>query len=302
MKKIKLNTNFFGKFIALPVALFFVSITVDSCKKDNGSFGAATPTTAVNVTASEKSAKLDAAVEKALKDFVINVSVNVNQPNSSVSSSVTVTGTGTNFVSVTGNSNAFANVMVNVNVFTTPTANVVIWSNSAGSSFTFSSSLSTPSNGGTGFGQITLNGKTFNYNHVLCVKSSLKDTTWSNLFNGHGTDMRGVIAFDGDTTNNDFLFRNMAVFLVDARSANGNYNFVNWNTSFFKSGDAIGKILDFSGATNRSIAGISLATPLFTSAGSISVDSTSFTLSSDAKVTNVYSLTEYPVSGKITCK
>jgi hypothetical protein len=299
MKKFKLNTKVFGKFIAIPLAL--VSITVDSCKKDNG-LCVATPTPTVNATASGKSAKLDAAIGKALKDFVINVSVNINQPNASSSSSVTVTGSGSSFVSVAGSGSAYANVAINVNVFTTPTANVVIWSNSAGSSFTFSSSLSTPFNGGTGFGQITCNGKTFNYNHVLCVSSSLKDTTWSNLFNGHGTDMRGVIAFEGDTINNDFRFKNMAVFMVDAHSGDGNYNFVNWNTSFFKSGDAIGKVLDFTGVTNNSIAGIGLATPLFTSAGSVTVDSTSFTLSPDAKVTDILSLTEYPVSGKITCE
>jgi hypothetical protein len=301
MKKFQFNTKAFGKFIAIPVALALVSITVDSCKKDNDPCSA-TPTPTVNATASEKSAKLDAAIGKALKDFVLNVSVNINQPNASSSSSVTVTGSGSSFVSVAVNSNTYANVAINVNVYTTPNAKVVVWSNAAGSSFTLSSSFSSPSNGGTGFGQITCNGKTFNYNHVLCVRSSLQDTTWSNLFNGHGTDMRGVIAFEGDTTSNDFWFKNMAVFMVDAHSKDGTYNFVNWNTSFFKSGDAIGKVLDFSNVANNSIAGIGLATPLFTSAGSVTVDSTSFTLSSDAKVTDILSLTEYPVSGKITCK
>jgi hypothetical protein len=301
MKKFKFNTINFGKFIAIPLALVLVSITLDSCKKDNDHC-AATPTPTVNATATEKSAKLDAAIGKALKDFVVNVSVNINQPAGSSSSSITVTGSGSSFVSVAGSSNSYSNVAINVNVYTTPNANVVTWSNSAGSSFTLSSSFSSPSNGGTGFGQITCNGKTFNYNHVLCVRSSLKDTTWSNLFSGHGTDMRGVIAFEGDTTYNDFWFKNMAVFMVDAHSGDGNYNFVNWNTSFFKSGDAIGKVLDFTGVTNNSIAGISLATPLFTSAGSVTVDSTSFTISSDAKVTDVLSLTEYPISGKITCK
>ena len=299
MKKIKFNTKNLAKCIAIPVALFLVSITVDSCKKDNGPC-AASPTPTVNTTVSGKSAKLDAAIGKALKDFVINVSININQPNTSGSSSVTITGSGSSFISVIGSSNTYANVAINVNVYATPNGNVVTWSNSAGSSFTLSSSFSSPSNGGTGFGTITCNGKTFNYNHVLSVRSSLQDTTWSNIFNGHGTDMRGVIAFDGDTTNNDFWFRNMAVFMVDAHSGDGNYNFINWNSSSFKSGDAIGKLLDFSNAANHSIAGIGLATCLFTSAGSVTVDSTSFTLSSDAKVTDILSFTEYPVSGKIS--
>jgi hypothetical protein len=286
MKKNKLNLKAFGKFIAIPVALILVSITVNSCKKDNDAC-IATPLATTDNTASEKSAKVDAAIEKAFKDLVVNVAVATNK------TTVSVIGTG---------SNTFSNVAVNVNVYATPSANVVTWSNSAGSSFTLSSSLSTPSNGGTGFGQISCNGKTFNYNYVLCIKSSLQDSVFTGLFNGHGTDMRGVIAFEGDTANSGFFFKNMAAFFVDASAGDGDYDFINWNSSHFTSGNAIGKILDFSGVTNNTIAGIGLATPLFTSSGSVTVDSTSFTLSADAKVTDILSLTEYPVSGKISCK
>lgn len=283
MKKIKLNSRSFGKLIAIPFALIMVSITIDSCKKENDTY-IATPERAMDTG---KSAQVNDAIGKALRDFIVNVNVTANQ------TSVSVSGSG---------SNTFSNVAVNVNVFVTPNARVVSWANSAGSSFTLSSSLSTPSNGGTGFGQITCNGNTFNYNYVLCVRSSVQDSIWSNLLNGHGTDVRGVIAFEGDTANSNFFFKNMAIFLVDATAGDGTYNFVNWNAASFSIGDAIGKILDFTGVTNNSISGIGLATPLFTSSGSVTVDSVSFTLSSDAKVTDILSLIETPVSGQISCE
>ncbi len=285
MKNIKFNLKPFMKVAAVPVALFIVSVTIDSCKKENN-MGAPSPATTVN-TSSENGAKVDAAIGKALKDYIVNVSVASNQ------TSISIAGSG---------SNTFSNVAVNVNVFITPNASVTKWSNSFGSTFTLSSSLSTPSNGGKGFGLITCNGKTFSYNYVLCVNSSLHDTTWANLLSGHGTDVRGVIAFEGDTTNSNFFFKNMAVFLVDAHAGNGNYNFVNWNSKSFTSGDAIGKVLDFTGITNNSISGIGLASALFTSSGSVTVDSTSFTLSSDSKVTDILSLSSYPISGKISCQ
>lgn len=283
MKKIKFTSKAFWKLIGIPVALIMVSITIDSCKKENDTC-IATPTKTVDAG---KSGQVNDAIGKALRDFIVNVNVTANQ------TTVSVSGSG---------SNTFSNVAANVNVFVTPNSRVVSWANSSGSSFTLSSSLSTPSNGGTGFGQITCNGNTFNYNYVLCVKSSIQDSTWSNLLNGHGTDVRGVIAFEGDTANSNFFFKNMAVFLVDANAGDGNYNFVNWNSTSFTSGDAIGKILDFTGVTNNSISGIGLATPLFTSSGSVTVDSISFTLSADAKVTDILSLTEYPVSGQISCE
>lgn len=277
MKKFSFNPKTLDKLIVL-LAFVFIAITIDSCKKEN-EVGTATPTTSVNKTASAKSAKLNSSVSKALRDIVISGAITTNQQ----------TGAGSG-------SSTYSNVSINVTISSTPSANIYAWSNpSTGTSFVLTASVDTS---GGGFGQLSFNGKSFNYNYVLSIKASVTDTAWSGFFNGR--DLRGVVAIDGNVTGKDFGFANMAIFLVDAESGDGNYDFVSWNNTYIKSGNAIGEVLDFSDVLTNNILSIPKAKILFTSNGSIDVNQTNFTLSSNAMVTDILTNTQYPISGSIS--
>ena len=275
MKNSFFNPKNISKLLFVP-AVAIIAISINACKKESGVGGAAPKAT---YSTSEKSSELKKSTAKALRDFVIS-GVASNQQSGA--------GAG---------SNNFSNTSLNVTTYSTPTATVYSWSDpTTGTSFTMSES----SNSGGGLGQISYNGKSFDYNYVLCIKASNDDPTWDGFLNGR--DLRGVIAIDGEIQGDDFSLKNLAIFLVDAKAGNGKYNFIDWDSQTFKTGEAIGELLDFSDVTNNSLAGLDMAKILVTSNGSIEVSDNEFVLSSNAKVRDVLTLTEYSVSGSISCE
>lgn len=274
MKKFSFNSKAFGKWIILP-ALAIITFTIDSCKKESG-IGSTSPTISSNT--SSKKAKLNGNVSKALRDLVISGAVS-NQQSSSGSGS-----------------NSYSNTSIAVTTYSTPSANVYSWSDpTSGASYTLSEST-----GGGGLGQLAYNGKSFDYNYVLCIKASVGDATWDGFFNGR--DLRGVVAIDGEIMDTDFSLKNLAIFLVSTTGGEGTYDFIDWDSQTFTGGDAIGELLDFSDVTNNTLAGMDQAKFYITSNGSIDVTETSFTMSSNAKVTDMMSGAEYPIDGSISCE
>jgi hypothetical protein len=289
MKLFTFNPKTLGKLLIVP-ALVFITITSDSCKKESG-IGATGPTpTVVNNNTSgssdaqAKTDQVNTSISKALRDFVIS-------------------GTITNTQSGVGSgSNTYSNVAVNITVTSTPSTNIYAWSDPTnGASFTLTQSTSSGSGGsGGGLGQLSYNGKTLDFNYVLCIEANSKNSTWGGLMGGR--DLRGLIAIQGQVADTSFSIKNMAAFFVNAKGGDGKYDFVSWNSSSIKSGDAIGEILDFSAVATPTMASFSLAKILFTSNGSIEVKDKTFTLSSNAKVTDLLSSTEYDISGSISCE
>ena len=275
MKNFTFNSKALGKLLILP-ALVFIAITVDSCKKESG-VGTASPSC---TTTAPNTEKLNSSVSKALRDLVIS-------------------GAGTNQQSGVGSgNNSYSNTAVVVSSYSTPAANVYAWSDpTTGTSFTLSESTG---GAGGGLGQIAYNGKSFDYNYVLCIKASAKDPDWDGFLNGR--DLRGVVAIDGQLTDADFILKNLAIFLVGTKGGDGKYDFIKWDSQSITSGDAIGELLDFSEVVNNNLASMAKAKVFITSNGSIEVTETSFTLSSNAKVTDVISGSEYDISGSISCE
>lgn len=274
MKKISLNSKAFGKWIILP-ALALITLTIDSCKKESG-IGSTTPT--VSSATAEKKAKLDGNVSKALRDLVISGAVSNDQSGAGSGSS------------------SYSNTSLNVTTYSTPSANVYSWSDpTTGASYTLSESTT-----GGGLGQLSYNGKSFDYNYVMCIKANAGDAMWDGFFSGR--DLRGVVAIDGEIMDTDFSLKNLAIFLVSTTGGEGTYDFIDWDSQHFTSGDAIGELLDFSDVTNNTLAGMDQAKFYITSNGSIEVTETSFTMSSNAKVTDVMTGAEYAIDGSISCE
>ncbi len=274
MKKFSFNSNAYGKWIILP-ALALITLTIDSCKKESG-IGTASPT--ISSTTSAKKSKLDGNVSKALRDLVISGAVTNDQSGAGSGSS------------------SYSNTSIAVTTYSTPSANVYAWSDpTSGASYTLSEST-----GGAGLGQLAYNGKSFDYNYVLCIKANAGDGTWDGFLGGR--NLRGVVAIDGQIMDTDFSLRNLAIFLVSTTGGSGTYDFIDWDSQHFTGGDAIGELLDFSDVTNNTLAGMDQAKFFITSNGSIDVTETSFTMSSNAKVTDIVTGAEYAIDGSISCE
>lgn len=279
MKKFSFNPMKVGKWFIVP-ALAIVTVSIHSCKKDSG-VGSATPTNVTTLTSDQKAAKLNNSVEKALRDFVI-----------SGASSNTNSGAG-------AGSNTYSNVSINVTTYTTPNANVYAWTDpTSGTSFTFSEANT--GTGGGGLGQLSYNGKSFDYNYVMCIKADAKDPMWDGFLNGR--DLRGVVAIDGKLTGTDFSLKNLAIFLVATKGGEGKYDFIDWDSQSLTMNDAIGELLDFSDVDDNSLAGMDKAKFLITSDGSVEVAENEFIMGSDAKIKDVITEDEFKLEGSISCE
>lgn len=274
MKNKLFKSKTIGKLLFVPV-LAFIAVSTNSCKKDCG-VGTSAPSVSYDAS---KSSELNAAVAKSLRDFVISGAASNQQ-----------SGAGSG-------SNNFSNSSLNVTTYSTPSANVYAWSDpTTGTSFTMSESTSS----GGGLGQLSYNGKSFDYNYVLCIKASNEDPTWDGFLGGR--DLRGVIAIDGEVTGEDFSLKNLAIFLVDAKAGDGKYDFIDWDSQSFKAGEAIGELLDFSEVENNSLEGMDKAKIYITSNGGVEVSDTEFVLTSNAKIKDVLSGAEYAIDGSISCE
>ena len=249
------------------------ALLLSSCKKEeNFAPSAAKPNEALNI----KAAKIRSSVKRALKDFVIAYNNNNQQG----------TGTGSGYNYSTG---------INYTTYSTPAATVYSWSDpTTGTSFTMSQSSSS---GGGGLGQLSFNGKSFDYSYVLTIKANSGDPAWDGFLSGR--DLRGVVAIDGEITQAEFRLRNLAIFLVMTTGGTGTYEFIDWDSSSISSGDAIGELLDFSDVQNNSLAGMEDAKFYITSKGKINVSESSFEMASDAKVKDLVTLSEYSIEGSI---
>jgi hypothetical protein len=259
---------------SLTAIVLVAGLMLSSCKKEQQYAPSAKKT---NTKMETKAAKLRSSVNKALKDFVITFNNNNNQQSN---------GSGNGYTNSNG---------INYTTYSTPTATVYSWSDpTTGTSYTLSQSSSS---GGGGLGQLSFNGKSFDYSYVLAIKANSGDPAWDGFLNGR--DLRGVVAIDGELTQTDFRLRNLAIFLVMTTGGTGTYDFIDWDSNSIGNGDAIGELLDFSDVQNNSLAGMDDAKFYITSNGKIIVAETSFEMASDAKVTDVVSGVEYSIEGSI---
>ncbi len=260
-------------------AVVIVGLSISSCKKDD-CMGKPKSTPALSMDA--KSAKLRTSTAKVLKDFIITFN-NSNQQ----------AGSG-------GGSNNYSNVSSNLTTYSTPSATVYSWSDpTTGTSFTLSQSSSNGSGGG-GLGQLSYNGRSFDYGYVLSIKASANDPTWSGFFGGN-TDLRGLVAIDGQLTSTDFTLKNLAIFLVMTNGGSGTYKFIDWTPASVGTGSGIGEMLDFSDVVNNTTGGFNDPNLKFmvTSDGHVTVSDQSFDMNSDAKVTDAVTNAQYTLSGSI---
>ena len=276
MKKISSTFITLGKTIVLP-SLVIIGLSISSCKKDN-SLGK--PVSAPVLNAKARDQKLRTSTAKVLKDFIMQF--NSNQQSG---------GSGN------GGSN-WSNSSSNFTSYSTSSGTVYSWSDpTTGSTYTLSQSSN--GGGGGGLGQLSYNGKSFDYGFVLSIKASAGDATWSGFFGGN-TELRGLVAIDGQMTSSDFTIKNLAIFLVKTSGA-GTYKFITWSPTSITNNDGIGELLDFSDVVNNTTGGFNDPNVHFmvTSDGHVTVSDQSFDMNSDAKVRDVATQVEYTLSGTI---
>lgn len=260
MKKISLTKRMLGKLV-IP-AFAFIALTIGSCnKKEN--MGIPAPT--ANSASETKSKQISSAVAKVLQ----------------------------NFASAKGGaSRDFSNPALSYTTYSTPNATVYKWSDpTTGTTFTLSES-----SGGSGLGQLSYNGKSFDYNYVLAIKATAGDATWSGFMNGR--DLRGVVAIDGELMDKDFSIKNLSIFLVATKGGSGTYKFIDWKSGV-ADGDGIGELLDFSDVKTPTLKSMNDAKYYVTSKGSVIVSENSFEMGGDAKVTDVKTNVAYSINGTI---
>lgn len=276
----KLSQPFSTTAIKLAVVVIVVlGISFSSCKKED-SYGK--PVSNQTLDAKAKSLKLRKSTAKVLKDFIITF--NANQQ----------AGSG-------GGSNSYSNVSTNYTTYSTANGTVYSWSDpTTGSSYTLTQSSSSGSSSGSGLGQLSYGGKSFDYGYVLSIKASTNDPTWSGFFGGN-TDLRGLVAIDGQMTSTDFTLRNLCIFLVMTNGGSGTYKFIDWTPASVGSGDGIGELLDFSDVTNNTSSGFNDPNLKIcvTSEGHVTVSDQSFDMNSDAKVTDQETNAQFSISGSI---
>jgi hypothetical protein len=272
MKQIFLTSKSISRTIlasALAVMMFTVSCQKEACGPNTQNSS--------NADITAKTKRMQDLSKKALRDFTVSLANG---------STTTTNGTG----SSTWSSG------ISVTTYSTPSSNVYVWSDpSEGVTFTL-----TESTGGSGIGQLSVNGNSFDYNYVLSIRADGGDATWDGFFNGR--DLRGVVAIDGDLNDTDFTLHSIAFFLVGTNGGSGTYEFMDWESSGIGNGDAIGEVIDLSNVTGSgaTLSGLGDAgTIYFTSGGHIAVSDNSFDMTSDSKVKDIATGVEHSIEGSI---
>jgi hypothetical protein len=271
MTKKSFTSATIGKVLVIPM-LALVALTFNSCTKKE----CASPTQPASTATTDNSLRLRNVVGKALRDFATAQAGGSSQQAGSGSGS-----------------NSFSNPATNYTTYSTPSGTVYSWSDpTTGTSFKLTESS------GSGLGQLSYNGKSFDYNYVLSIKASSTDQTWSGFLSGR--DLRGAVAIDGELTDATFSLKNLAIFLVGTNGGTGSYKFIKFNSSSVSGENAVGELLDFSAAATPTLAAMNSAKFYITSDGHINVSETSFEMASDAKVKEVTTNTEYSIAGTIS--
>jgi hypothetical protein len=262
-----------GKALVLP-ALALVMMTVPSCKKEQL---APSASSAQEMTRTQKHQKLRTNIVRVLKDFTV----------STAGGSSTTTSSG-------GGSSSWSSTSTPVTTYSTPSANVYQWSDpTTGTTYTLSEST-----GGSGLGQLSFDGKSFDYNYVLSIKSEDEDPNWDGFFDGR--DLRGCVAIDGELTDSDFELNSMAFFFVATEGGSGTYEFIDFEATTIGEADALGSIIDLSSIDGATLSGLGEQGNIYyTSGGHIAVTESSFEMQSDAKVTKLTTNVEYTLEGSI---
>jgi hypothetical protein len=274
MKKFSINLKTIGK-VVLPAA--FVALTLGSCsKKDLG----IPPASQDNSVLNQKAQALRTNVYKVLKGFVTAQAGGSNQQSFAASG-------GTNF----------SNCTMSTTTHSQPNRMTTTWSDptTPGTSYSFSESASGGSGGG--LGQLSYNGKSFDYGYVLSIRITSADPSWGSI--ATGPELRALVAIDGDLEGEDFTIRNLAIFLTVGSAGQGTFEFNAFDNPTFTDGFAIGELLDFSDVASPTLDMMDNAKFYYTSGGHVDVSDAAFEMGSDAKIKDVDTGVEYSIEGAV---
>ena len=271
MKQFSFLSKTFGTFLVFP-ALLMIMLTAASCQKDKKLSIAKS-----NKETSAKSKQMRQNIQKILRGFVTAQASGSSQQS---------------FVSPGSGSNIYSNVTFDRTTYSNPGRTVYSWSDptTPTTSYTFSESE------GGGLGQLSYNGKSFDYNYVLGIKVTSTDPDWGSI--AGSAELRAIVAIDGELDGSDFMINNLAIFLVVGTAGEGTFEF-----GFFDDGAsgtiAIGQLLDFSDVATPTLASMDNAKYYYASSGHVNVTETSFEMASDAKVEDVVTGVEYSIDGAL---
>ena len=271
MKQFSFLSNMLGKMFVYP-ALLMILLSVASCQKEKQLSIAKS-----NNTTSPANKQMRQNIQRILRGFV------TAQAGGSSQQSFTSAGSGTNI---------YSNVTFGRTTYSDPARTVYSWSDptTPTTSYTFSEST------GGGLGQLSYNGKSFDYNYVLGIKVTSADPDWGSI--AGSAELRAIVAIDGEIDGTDFMINNLAIFLVVGTAGEGSFEF-----GFFDDGAsgtiAIGQLLDFSDLATPTLASMDHAKYYYASDGHVNVTETSFEMACDAKVEDVVTGVEYSIDGAL---
>lgn len=272
MKQFSFLSKTLGKFFVFPALLIMV-LAISSCQKEKELSIAKK-----NPEASAKSKQMHQSIQKVLRGFVT--------AQAGGSSQQSFAGSG---------SNIYSNVTFGKTTYSNPGRTVYTWSDPTTPSTSYSLSISESAGGG--LGQLSYNGKSFDYNYVLSINiaAGITDPDWGIVAGGYALHM--IVALDADLDGTDFIFRNMAIFLAVGATGEGTFELGDWTTG--ASGSiGIGEILDFSNVPQPAIV-MDDAKFYYGSGGHMIVSETTFEMGSDAKIKDIDSGAEYGLEGAL---
>jgi hypothetical protein len=273
MKQFSFLSNTLGRLLFIP-ALLMIVLTVDSCQKDK-KLSIAQP----DFTMSTRSAQIQQSLDKVLRGFVTSQAGGSSQQS---------------FAG--GGSGIFSNVTMSKTTFPPPSQrSVYTWSDPATPTTLYTFTVNENSAGG--LGQLSYNGKSFDYNFALSINiaAGSTDPVWQMTAGANAIHM--IVAIDGDMGDTEFTFRNLAFFMAVSSSGEGTFSLGDWSAG--ASGTiGIGELLDFS-AVPAPATSTANAKFYYTSAGHMDVTATTFTMGSDAKVKDVDTGSEYSIDGAL---
>lgn len=271
MKQFSFLSKTLGKIFVFPALLIMV-LAISSCQKEKKLSIAKN-----NSEVSAKSKQMRQTIQKVLRGFVT--------AQAGGSSQQSFAGSG---------SNIYSNVTFGKTTYSNPGRTVYSWSDPSTPTTSYTFSESSSSSGG--LGQLSYNGKSFDYNYVLGIKVTSADPDWGSI--AGSAELRAIVAIDGQLDGADFTINNLAIFLVVGTSGEGLFEF-----GFFDNGAsgtiAIGELLDFSDVTTPTLASMGDAKVYYASDGHVNVSETSFEMASNAKVKDLATSVEYSIDGAL---
>lgn len=264
-----------GKILILP-AVAVIALSIGSCsKKENLGIGHNGSSNEIT----QKSAMVHKEVERILRGFV------TAQAGGSSQQSFAGSGSG-----------VYSNVTMTSTTHSEPNRATTTWSEPSNPNIVYS--FSDASSSGGGLGQLSYNGKSFDYNYVLSIKVTDADQTWGSIA-GSGQELRAIVAIQGELESEDFVVNNLAIFLAVGTAGEGSFEFNWFDDGISGDGFAVGMLSDFSDLATPTMANWGDAKLFYTSGGHVNVTATSFEMASDAKIKDVETNTEYTLEGAV---